>query len=241
VLLAVVVALTLPELRRPRTKSETPSIPTVFRYLFGLRSFRHVSIASAYYAFVGYAVVGWMPTFLERSHGMTSGPIGTWLALIIGIGGAVGTLLGGRVADEYGGRDRRAYVFVPAVAQLLCLPFAFVVYLSDNTTLALVALTAPVLLGSMYQGPAFSVVQSLSSPAMRSTAAAVLLFVINILGLGLGPSAVGLLSDLLSEHAGENSLRYALLIVSLAYVASGIHFLLAARTLREDLAAVPRD
>jgi predicted MFS family arabinose efflux permease len=241
-LLAVVVALTLKEPpRRAVTTQPIPSTREVFRYLFGLSSFRHLSIASALYAFVGYAAVAWLPTFLDRSHGMSSGPIGTWLALIIGIGGAVGTILGGRLADGYGAGDRRAYVLVPAFAQFLCLPFAFVVYLSDNTTLALLMLTFPVLLGSMYQGPAFSVVQSLSPPAMRSTAAAVLLFVINILGLGLGPSAVGVISDLLVDRAGGDSLRYALLIVSLAYVLSGVHFTLAARTLRSDLASVPND
>ena len=91
----------------------------------------------------------------------------------------------------------------------------------------------------MYQGPIFSLVQSLSPPAMRSTAAAVLLFVINILGLGLGPSAVGMLSDLLSDRFGADSLRYALLIVTTAYLWSGFHFWRASKSVREDLAAVP--
>ena len=109
------------------------------------------------------------------------------------------------------------------------------------TTLALVMLAFPVVFGSMYQGPTFSVVQSLSPPAMRSTAAAVLLFVINIIGLGLGPSTVGVLSDALYDRVGDDSLRYALLIVSTAYLWASLHFWLASRTLRADLAAVPTD
>ena len=92
----------------------------------------------------------------------------------------------------------------------------------------------------MYQGPIFSVVQSLSPPAMRATAAAVLLFVINILGLGLGPSAVGVLSDVLKDDYGDDSLRYALLIVSTAYLWASLHFALASRSLRAELAAVPK-
>ena len=161
--------------------------------------------------------------------------------MIIGVGGAIGTVLGGRLADRWGAKDRRAYALVPAVALFASYPAGFVIYLTDHTTLALVMLVLPVFFGSMYQGPAFSIVQSLSPAAMRSTAAAVLLFVINILGLGLGPSTVGVLSDALQARFGGDSLRYALLIVSTAYLWAGLHFLLAARSLRADLKAVPTD
>jgi MFS family permease len=122
---------------------------------------------------------------------------------------------------------------------LVSFPPAFIIYLTDETTLALVVLILPVLAGSMYQGPTFSVVQSLAPPSMRSTAAAVLLFVINIIGMGLGPSTAGLLSDWLRPSFGDDSLRYALLIVSAAYLWAALHFWLASRTLREDLARVP--
>jgi len=239
--LAIIVALTLRETPRKGDRVAAPGIGKVFGYLFSLSSFRHASFGAALYAFVGYAVVGWAPTFLERTHGMSSGPIGTWLAGIIGIGGAVGTLLGGRLADQIGARDKRAYTLIPAIAMLAAYPAGFIIYLSDHTTLALVTLAFPVVFGSMYQGPIFSVVQSLSPPVMRSTAAAVLLFVINILGLGLGPSAVGVISDGLSARYGNDSLRYALLIVSTAYPWAALHFWLASRKLRAELAAVPLD
>jgi len=84
------------------------------------------------------------------------------------------------------------------------------------------------------------VAQSLATPMMRATAAAVLLFVINIIGLGLGPLATGALSDALAPRFGEQSLSYALLCVHCVYLWSAIHFWLAARTLPEDLAAVGR-
>ena len=239
--LAAVVALTLRESPRSAATQSVPSTREVFRYLWSLSSFRHASFASGLYAFVGYSVVGWAPMFLQRSHDMTSGPIGTWLALIIGIGGAVGTIVGGRLADRFGVRDRRAYVIVPAIALAACYPAGFVIYLSDNTTLVLLMLSLPVLFGSMYQGPTFSVVQSLAPPAMRSTAAAVLLFVVNIIGMGMGPSTVGIVSDLLSERFGDDSLRYAMLIISTLYLWSALHFWLASRSLRQDLAAVPTD
>ena len=121
------VAVTLRETPKPATRKEMPSTKAVFGYLFRLSSFRHVSFGAALYAFVGYAAVGWAPTFLERSHGMTSGPIGTWLALIFGVGGAIGTLLGGRLADRLGVRDKRAYTMVPAIALFASYPACFVI------------------------------------------------------------------------------------------------------------------
>jgi MFS family permease len=241
VVLGAVVALTIRESPRSAEQAAVPSTREVFRYLFGLSAFRHAAFGSALYAFVGYAVIGWAPMFLQRSHEMTSGPIGTWLALIIGLGGALGTILGGRLADRFGASDRRAYVLVPAFALVAAYPPGFIIYLSDHTTLVLCALALPVIFGSMYQGPTFSVVQSLAPAPMRSTAAAVLLLVINIIGMGLGPSAVGILSDQLSDRFGVHSLRYAMLIVSTVYLWGAVHFWLASRSLRAELAAVPTE
>jgi hypothetical protein len=66
----------------------------------------------------------------------------------------------------------------------------------------------------------------------------VLLFVINMIGLAMGPPVTGLLSDLLEPTFGEESLRYAMLATSLVLVWSGVHFWLASKTLRDDLAFV---
>jgi MFS family permease len=92
--------------------------------------------------------------------------------------------------------------------------------------------------GMMYQAPAFAITQSLATPAMRATAAAVLLFVVNIIGLALGPLTTGVLSDVLEPRFGDDSLRYALLIVSCVLPWSAVHFWLGARTLEADVAYV---
>jgi hypothetical protein len=96
------------------------------------------------------------------------------------------------------------------------------------------AFVLPAFLGLMYQAPAFAVTQSLATPLMRATASAVLLFVVNIIGLALGPAVTGALSDALQPALGEESLRYALLIVSGGLLWSALHFRLAARTLAAD-------
>ena len=240
VLLAVVVALTLREPPRGHSEGlaaaqgEVPDALAVMAHLWRLRSFRHVALGSALYAFVGYSATTWLPPFLARSHGMAPGDIGTALALIIGIGGGVGIYLGGVLADRFASRDPTSAVRVPMWAVLLAFPPGFVVYLSDSTALALAAFALPAFLGLMYQAPAFAVTQSLATPKTRATAAAVLLFVINIVGLAMGPALTGALSDALQPSLGDDSLRYALLIVSGGLLWSALHFKLAARTLASD-------
>jgi MFS family permease len=240
VVLALVVALTLRE--PPRGLSEglqsdgaAPSAADVIRFLWGARSFRHLSFASALYAFVGYSVVTWSPTFLIRSHQMGTGEVGTWLAMIIGIGGAIGVYLGGWLGDRWALSNPRGRAFLPAIAMLVGVPFSFVVYLHANPTIALFALIIPSMTGLMYQAPAFAITQSLATPKMRATAAALLLFVINIVGLAIGPAATGALSDALAPQYGDDSLRYAMLIVSMVLLWSSLHFWLSARSLPEDL------
>ena len=240
VALAVLVALTLREPRRGHSEGievvgEVPSSRDVVRFLWQSRSFRHVSLGSALYAFVGYSVVTWAPSFLIRSHGMETGEIGTWLALIFGVGGAIGTVSGGVLSDRWALADERGRVYLPCLAMLLAFPFAFVVYLTDDTTLALLGLCGPAVFGLMYQAPAFAVTQALAAPSMRATAAAVLLFVINIVGLAVGPAATGALSDALEPRYGDDSLRYALLLISMALAWSAFHFWRAARTFEADV------
>ncbi len=240
VLLAGVVALTLKEPPRGHWEGTSqdavaPPAAEVVRFLWRSRTFRHVSLGSALYAFVGYSVVTWAPAFLIRSHGMTTGEIGTWLALIFGIGGGFGTVLGGVFADRWARTDVKGRAWVPCLAQIVGFPFAFFIYTTDNTVLALLLLCAPATFGLMYQAPAFAITQSLATPKMRATAAAVLLFVVNIIGLAVGPAATGALSDALEPRFGDDALRYALLCVSLVLAWSAFHFWRAANTLEADL------
>ena len=129
-------------------------------------------------------------------------------------------------------------MWVPAIATVAYVPFAFLLYLWPEGRIALALWLPGALLGGMYLGPTFAMTQSLVRPRMRALASAVLLFVINIIGLGLGPQGVGLLSDRLAEPYGVESLRYALLFIVVGFALwSVVHYALAARTLREDLKA----
>jgi MFS family permease len=200
-----------------------------------VRSLRHLAVGAALNSFVGYGAVAWLPAFLIRSFGMSTGDVGTALALIIGIVGGAGTFLGGYFADRLARRDVRWNVWLVAACVGGATPFAFGVYLASDAFWALVFFLVPAAVGALYLGPCLAMVQGLVPLRMRTLASAVLLFVINIIGLGLGPQAIGILSDLLAARFGDESLRYALLLASLVNVWAALHFALAGRTLTRDL------
>jgi MFS family permease len=118
-------------------------------------------------------------------------------------------------------------------------PFSLTVYLLNDYSTALWIYTVPVLLGAMYLGPTIAMTHGIVSLRMRALASAILFFVLNLIGLGLGPLLTGILSDVLSVYYGDQGLRYALVIVVLVYGWSTFHYLMAGRTLREDLANAP--
>ena len=215
--------------------AEQPSVKEAFNYLWKKKSFRHLATGGALTAFVGYGLTTWAPSFLSRSHEMSSGEIGTWLGLILGIPGGIGIVLGGVLADRFGSRDTRWYLWIVTVALVLSTPFSLAVFLSPTATGALLFLMLPVLLGNFYQATTFSQTQGLVPLGMRAVAAAVLLFIINIIGLGLGPQAVGIVSDLLKPEYGDDSIRYSLMIFSLVNLWSAWHYYVAGKYLKDEL------
>jgi predicted MFS family arabinose efflux permease len=244
--LALLVRLTLRE--PPRGYAEglqaaphaAPSLGTVVRFMASTPTLRHLAAGATLASFVGYGVVLWLPAFLMRSHGLQSGQIGTALAFLFGIMGGVSTYLGGRLADRLGKRDIRWNVWVVAGAFLVSLPFVVAAYLARDIQTASWCSLVPALLGGVYLGPSFALNQSLVTVGMRSVASAILLFIVNIIGLGLGPQTVGILSDFFQPQYGAESLRYALLCLSMVNLWTALHYFLAARTLGADLRKVQR-
>lgn len=244
-LLAVVVRLTVRE--PPRGHADARGGPIVasahaqepladaLRLLWSLRSFRHLALAAAMNAFAGYAFAIWGPTFFVRVHGMRTGELGTWLGCILGAGGAIGAIAGGVLADRFGVRDPRGQLYVPAIASLVQLPCAAASLLWPTPGTALLLLIPSAMLSAIWFGPVYSLTQTLVPPSMRATASAALLFVINLIGLGLAPLAVGALNDALGARYGVGAIRYSLLLVGVANVLAAVHFVLAARAIVGDL------
>ena len=89
---------------------------------------RHLIIGSTLLVTVGYGAVAWLPTYFVRVHGLTTIEVGQILALIIGIGGGIGTALGGNIADRLGKRDVRWNFWLIALLGLFGLPFSVASY-----------------------------------------------------------------------------------------------------------------
>lgn len=220
----------------PLQKETIPLIDTI-RFMWSLKSFRHLSFAGALHAFVGYGVGLFIPSFFMRVHGFGLAETSTIL-FFIGLTGMIGTYLGGYLGDKLGGRDKRWYMGIPGIATFLGVPFGLIFYTTADPILAIIFAIPGYILGPMYLGPTFATTQTLVPPAMRSLASAILLFILNLIGLGLGPVFAGVLSDLLRPGYGEESIRYSLLILVVGgNIWSAYHYYLASRTLKDDLTA----
>lgn len=215
-ILAVVLMTTVAEPKRGLADKmvddqATPGVWAVARYLWKLKSVRWLAIGTSLSSFGGYAGIFLIPKFLIVSHHMTLVQVSVALALLTGIPGAIGTYLAGVFADRYGKTDIRWYLYIPIIATFLSVAFAPIFYLSESTPITLAAAIVPVMMGATYVGPGFAMTQGLVPLRMRAQSVAILLFVLNIIGLGLGPLTIGYISDLLKPAYGDDSLRYALM------------------------------
>jgi MFS family permease len=240
-LLALLVRFTVKEPKRGRTDPSraapkpAPPVLEVLRHLLKQPSFVLLSIAMGLTAFAGYAFSVWAPTFLRRAHGWSSGEAGD-LGWPIGIGGALGSILAGWLADRLGRRDPRWWVWVPALAGIGPLPFTLAFLFHGDPVMALLISTPGMAIAAFYQGPSFAAVQNLAPPPMRAIASGLMLFITTMIGYALGPPAIGLLNDHVFAQHGELAVRYSLAVVlTVAGMGGTLFYVLAGRTLRADL------
>ncbi|MDG1691649.1 MAG: MFS transporter [Alphaproteobacteria bacterium] len=208
-----------------------------FKLMMSIPSLRHIVIGCTLVVFVGYGALYWNGVFFRRIHGLSSGETGTLLALIGGVVGGIGTYSGGLLADYLGKKDKRNYAWLTAGVKLFILPVAVAFYLATDLKIAIGLFTLTAFFGGFYLSVSFAMTQSLLPGPSRALGAALLLFCINIIGLGLGPQLVGILSDYFLPTYGVDGLRYALVSVVVVNLWGAAHYILAARTLREDLEA----
>jgi MFS family permease len=223
---------------KPLPKNLFKEVSNTFVLMMSIPSLRHIVIGCTLVVFVGYGTTYWNGVFFRRLHGLSPSETGVLLALIGGIIGGVGTFFGGWLADRLAQRDQRAYVWLTAAVKILIAPFVAWFYFETDTRIAAYLLAFIAFFGGFYLSVSFAMTQTLLPPASRALGAAILLFCINIIGLGLGPFVVGILSDFFSAEHGADGLRYALVIVTLLNIWGSYHYYLAGRSLRADLEAV---
>jgi MFS family permease len=244
-----------------------PSLIAVARRLWSRPSFRHMTAGVTLVSFAGYGIGQFAAPYFIRRFGLNYAEVGIIFGTIGGISSGIGTLLGGAVADRIGKSDWRWYALTPAIGVAIAAPIYLTAYLSPSWIAAAAILILPGIFGYTYLGPTWGVMHNLIEPRARATATALLFFVLNMIALGGGPVFTGYVIDLFGKslwkstgpgdfmaqcpggialhhamaHACSTTLahatQYGILLTMVAYVWGSLHYLLAARTIRADMAA----
>jgi predicted MFS family arabinose efflux permease len=242
--LAVLVKMTLrePRLFAPTAAAQsahTPALRTVFAALWANTTFRHLVFCFSVVQFFGFGIGKWLPSFVIRTYGLQTGWLGTWFALIIGLGGLVGTWWGGELASRHATHNERLQLQVMAAAYPVIGLIWAGVFLAPNPYVAFALMGLATMTAALALGPLFATIQTLVPERMRAMSIAIVFLFANFIGLGLGPLAVGALSDAFRPWASEESLRHALLAMCPGYLWGAWHFWRASRTVAADLDQPP--
>jgi predicted MFS family arabinose efflux permease len=272
VVLAIVARLTLRDPPRGLSEGETaqasepiPSTRDVFRHLWARISFRHIVAALAMTYFAAAGIGSFVPQYFARVYNLPLGKSGLLFGLVGASSSLVGNLTGGMVVDWISRRDRRWYTWLPAFGVLVAAPLylaAFAIGVPIFTTGLLVVAGVFMFL---HYAPSQAVLQNMVKPRMRATAAFIFFFIVSMLGYGVGPTLLGLISDGLARHeftvgdyvsmcpggaarsgaavalasachaAAAAGIRGAMIVMSCLFFWAALHFWLAARTVRSDL------
>ncbi len=243
-MVALLLAFTVKEPKRgqaeaaPVETAAAPKLGETARFMLGNKALVHLFAASTLNAFVGYGFINWIPSFFIRTHGISAGELSLWLGLIIGVSGGVGTFAGGYLADRLAtrrGEGWRAYVI--AIPLMVSAPFGISLFFIEDVQLALLMFIPPAFIGSLFVGPALSIIQSNVAVNMRAVASALYFFVINLIGLGGGPLVIGALSEALVPSFGDQSLKWAMVMVAFVNLWAFVHYVQSGRALARQAAA----
>lgn len=239
VLLALIVRFTIREPRRAgavAAKVEVLPFRACIAALMRSKTYVHIIAATSLFAFTGNGLAIWGPPFFMRTYGMETDVLGLALGGLNLVAGGLGALLGGFLGDRLSRRDGRWLVWLPALAIFISVPFTLIGLFQKTAWMALAFLVVPMGAMTVYSGPIYGLVQSLVEPRMRAVASATFLFIVGIIGMGGGPLAAGIISDLATGMFGREALRYALAIICVFSLWSVIHFCIAGNHVREELA-----
>jgi MFS family permease len=206
----------------------------VIKVLLCKPSFWGLSLGASSASMMGYGLFFWAPSFLVRSFHLTLLQASLSYGGLVLIGGLAGIWFGGVLADRYGATRPAMYALVPAIAFIGTVPFYAAGVLSATLWLCLAVLLVPTALGLVWLGPVLAAVQHLVPASQRATASALFLFIINLLGIGLGSTLIGAVSDSMRVRFGAESLRHAIFAGTGFYLIAAALMFFAARRLARD-------
>ena len=214
-----------------------PSMKEVAQTLWASRTFRHLQLCLAVSYFFSYGIGQWLPSFFIRSYGMSTGELGTWIAIVVTAAGLTGSYLAGEGATRLAPNNEALQLKAVAVGFIAAGALMMPAYLVSNRYVAFLLLGLSSVGMAVANGPVFSTIQTLVPERMRAVAFAILYLGANLVGMGLGPLAVGIMSDAFRTWAGEESLRYSLLALVPGYFWVSWHAWRAAASVTAELKA----
>lgn len=225
IVLAVILRWTGTEPRRGQWEANTHDakpepLGQLFRELMASKAFMRIALAGLLMGFTGYGIGIWTPAFLVRSHSMSLQGAGAVMGLLGGAMAAFGALLSGWLCDTLAKRHPRWRIGVPALGCLLSIPTGLAFYsMPAGDNIALGSFLIPKAVGFYmlfgvtavwWTAPVYTVLAELTAPHRRATTIAIFNLGLTMLGAGLGPLVVGLVSDALVPTFGNEALRWAL-------------------------------
>jgi MFS family permease len=242
-LIAALLKLTLIEPPRQVTRSGErmvyrSSTKDVLALLWQQPSCRHLTAGMIVWFITGAGVVTWQAAYMIRAHGMGTAELGSWMAVIHAAGSATGILCGAYALGRWFKRDERGQMRLAAFAAAISVPAYIAFLMLPNGYHALLVLIPQAVVFGAFIPATTALLQRLVPDNMRATAFMVIMFLANLIGLGLGPQLVGVLSDLLRESLGRDALREAMLLVSFLGLWTAYHYWRVSRTIQDDLRLV---
>lgn len=239
---ALVVKLTLREPVRgasdgvPDDRARA-SLRETLAALWACHSYRRIVVFFILSGFANAGLSTWWPSFYARIFEISLSSVGIGLGLAIGAGSALGTIIGGAIAHKAARRSVSLPLIIGSAAICLALPAALAALFVPSASVSMMLALLTFLLWSVPSGPITAAIYSVTRPRMRATASALTIFVMSVLGFGLGPLCVGLLSDALTPWLGVRALRYALLLPTCGLAGAAVALFTVSRSLPADLRA----
>lgn len=245
IIMAGVAKMTLTE---PRSKQfivksiEFPSMLETAKTLYRQRSLRQLFFGFCVAFFFTTGTGQWLATFFIRSHGMSTAEVGRWLAFTFGLFSVFGVISGGYFVSRYLACKERLQMQL--LAFLSIVGYGVITagaYLASSQFVALICLSISAYIGGLANGPIFAAIQSLVCDRLRSVTLAIIFLFANLIGFGLAPLALGMLSDFLNPTFGQESLRYALVLFCPGSLWIAFYYWRASTTIEADIRSVELD
>ena len=270
IIVAAIVKLTIAEPPRGYTdplemqNREQVGFREVLRILSEKPAYWHVTMGVTIASFVNYGVGQFFVSFLIRTHELSIFDASVKIAMALALMAAIGTYMSGYLADRYAKRFPKALALIPMFALIGVIPMHVTGYLAESLWLAVPLMMVGQMLLYTYLCPLYAVPGGVVDSRMRATAVAVTLFIVNLLGYGLGPPLIGGLSTILNatflsgldpsltleackasnlavaaqsacDSANADGLRWSMVLFKCLYLWAIFHFYMASRTIQRDM------